>query len=166
MVARLSTRDIWASDFKIGLQCHVQMVHLEHLVQMEVGSMSSTALVHDAEVLERSLKSTGDQIELSLSRETVEMISDVVKARANGQEVIVTQGFEEVTPSEAAVLLGMSRPHVRRLMDRGAIPFRLVGTHHRIRVADVRAFDRAERQRQEEAMSEFSQLQNDFGLLE
>ena len=127
--------------------------------------MNPTALVHDAQTLEQSLASNRDQIDVSLSRETVEFISQVVRAKASGQDVIITQGFEEVTPSEAATLLGMSRQQVRRLMDANSLPFRMVGTHHRIRVADLRAFDQAERERQAKAMDDFMALENEFGLV-
>jgi len=132
---------------------------------MEVMRMNPTALVHDAQTLEQSLASNRDQIDVSLSRETVEFISQVVRAKASGQDVIITQGFEEVTPSEAATLLGMSRQQVRRLMDANSLPFRMVGTHHRIRVADLRAFDQAERERQAKAMDDFMALENEFGLV-
>lgn len=127
---------------------------------------ADAALARDAEALEAALSGGADQVEVSLSRETVEFVSRVVKAKASGQDVIITHGFEEVTPAQAAAILGMSRPQVRRLMDRGALPFRMVGTHHRIRVADLRAFDKAERARQDMAMAEFTALENEFGLVE
>jgi len=123
-------------------------------------------LARDVATLERSLADDRDRVEVSLSRETAEFVSHIVKAKASGQEVIVTHGFKEVTPTEAAVLLGMSRQQVRRLMDAGMLPFRMVGTHHRLRVADLRAFDQAERERQTKAMDEFTALENNFGLFE
>jgi len=128
--------------------------------------MTSTTLARDAQTLERSLANGREQIDLSLSRETVEFVSRIVKAKASGQGVIITHGFEEVTPAEAAVMLGMSRPQVRRLMSRGMLPFRMVGTHHRIRVSDLQAFDQAERERQGKAMAEFIALENELGLFE
>ena len=128
--------------------------------------MTPRTLMRDAQTLERSLVGGQDQINLSLSRETVEFISRIVTAKASGHDVIITRGFEEVTPAEAAAMLGMSRPQVRRLMDRGLLPFRKVGTHHRIRVADLRTVDQAERDRQETAMIEFTALENEFGLFE
>ena len=63
-------------------------------------------------------------------------------------------------------LLGMSRQQVRRLMDAGKLPFRMVGTHHRIRVADFRAFDEGERERQAKAMDESTAHENELGLFE
>jgi len=126
----------------------------------------SPVLTRDAEALHSALATSGDEVNVSLSRETAEMLARVVDAQTQGQEVVITHGLQEVSPAEAALLLGMSRPQVRRLMERGLLPFRMVGTHHRIRVAALRAYDQAERKRQEKAMAEFTALENELGLFE
>src|SRR5664279_2594210 len=92
---------------------------------------------------------SGGQVHVDLSRETAELISRLVDARARGEEIVVAPGDTEVTPTEAAVLLGMSRPQVRKLMDRGLLDFRMVGTHHRIRVSSIVAFRDTERLRRQ-----------------
>jgi excisionase family DNA binding protein len=71
----------------------------------------------------------------------------LVDARARGEEILVSRSHAEVTPTEAAVLLGISRPQVRKLMDRGLLEFRKVGTHHRVQVSSIRAFLESERPR-------------------
>ena len=126
----------------------------------------SDLLVRDAEALHRALAKPGGEVRVALSRETAELISQLVDARARGEEILVTAGDAEVTPTEAAVLLGMSRPQVRKLMDRGLLEFRKVGTHHRIRVSSLRAFLEAERPRRREALAELAALQNELGLTE
>lgn len=123
-------------------------------------------LTRDAEALHRALDTAGAEVEVSLSRETAELITRLVDARARGQEILVTRGNAEVTPTEAATLLGMSRPQVRKLMDQGLLEFRKVGTHHRIRVASIRAFLDAERPRRRSAVAELAEVQNDLGLVE
>jgi excisionase family DNA binding protein len=120
----------------------------------------------DAEALRSALESEGDQVTVSLSRETIEMLNRVVDAQAAGQQVVVTHGLQEVSPSEAALMLGMSRPQVRKLMDRGALPFRMVGAHHRIAVDDVRTCLADERKRRKAALARFSELENELGLTE
>ena len=70
-------------------------------------------LDRDAEALHRALAVAGDEVRVSLSRETAELVARVVDARVRGQQVLLTRGNAEVTPNEAAVLLGMSRPQVR-----------------------------------------------------
>ena len=111
--------------------------------------------VRDAQTLRRALESGGDEVSVTLSRYTVELMTQVVEAEAYG---------DEVSPAQAAHLLGVSRPHVRTLMDRGDIPFRMVGTHHRIPLADLRQYQDAERRRRRTALTRFSELENELGL--
>ena len=123
-------------------------------------------LERDAEALQRALATTDDEVLVSLSRETAEFLASVIDAQAQGQEVVVTHGFQEVTPTEAAKLLGMSRPQVRKLLDQGKLPYRLVGTHHRIPISAIDAFLDIESKRQHAAMAELVALQNELGLTE
>jgi hypothetical protein len=60
----------------------------------------------------------------------------------------------------------MSRPQVRKLLDQGKLPFRLVGTRQRIPVAVVRAALDIESKRRRAAMAELVALQNELGLTE
>ena len=126
----------------------------------------SDVVTRDAEALHRALGADGDRVEVSLSRETAELMSRLVDARARGQEILVTRGNAEVTPTEAAALLGMSRPQVRKLMDQGSLDFRKVGSHHRIQVASIGKFLDTERPRRREALQDLSELQNELGLTE
>ena len=123
-------------------------------------------LVRDAEALRRALAKPGGEVKVALSRETAELVSRLVDARARGEQIVVTAGNAEVTPTEAAVLLGMSRPQVRKLMDQDMLEFRMVGSHHRIRVSSIRAFLEAERPRRREALAELAAMQNELGLTE
>jgi excisionase family DNA binding protein len=52
----------------------------------------------------------------------------------------MTGGPDELlTTGEVAVLLGSSRQHVVDLWERGLLPYVRVGTHRRVRRADVEA---------------------------
>ena len=126
----------------------------------------SDLLVRDAEALHHALARSGSEVKVALSRETAELMSQLIDARARGEEIVVSPRNTEVTPTEAAVLLGMSRPQIRKLMDQGLLEFRKVGTHHRIRVSSIRAFLEAERPRRREALADLAALQNELGLTE
>jgi excisionase family DNA binding protein len=148
-----------------GLRMDRAMLHLLqlfHLEQMEPAM--SDLLVRDAAALHRALATSGDEVKVALSRETAELVSRLVDARARGEEILVSRGHAEVTPTEAAVLLGMSSPQVRKLMDRGLLEFRKVGTHHRVRVSSIRAFLESERPRRREALADLADVQNELGL--
>jgi len=126
----------------------------------------SPVLVHDAEALHAALAGGGDEVQVSVSRETAEMLARWMDAQVSGQEVVVTQGFQEVSPTEAALMMGMSRAQVRRLLDDGKLPFRMVGSHHRIRLDAINRWLEIEDARQEAAMADLIAVQNELGLTE
>ncbi|MDR1237404.1 MAG: helix-turn-helix domain-containing protein [Propionibacteriaceae bacterium] len=126
----------------------------------------SPVLVEDAKRVRRALADARDQSAVVLSREALERIAQWLDAETQGQKVVITEGLREVTPTDAAAMLGMSRTQVRKLMDEGKLPFRMVGTHHRIRVDAINAWLKIEDARQEAAMAELMALQNELGLFE
>jgi excisionase family DNA binding protein len=127
--------------------------------------MAST-LVRDAEALETALAEGGEEVHVALSRGTAEAVARWVSAQARGQQIVVSHGLREVSPAEAAKLMGMSRAQVRKLLDAGRLPFRLVGTHYRIPAAAVDEFMAAERAHSRVALAELMALQNELGLTE
>ncbi len=66
-------------------------------------------------------------------------VRSMLDAVAHGARVVVMQAEEEVTPTAAADILGVTRQFVDRLCKDGVLPFRrLPGSRHRrIRVQDV-----------------------------
>lgn len=123
-------------------------------------------LARDADALRRALDGVGDEVKVSVSRETAEFLARIVDARSRGQRVVVTHGRAEVTPAEAAALLGVSRPQVRKFMDEGKLGFRMVGAHHRIPMESIEVFRAWEREKMTKGMEELSRLQNELGLFE
>lgn len=64
-------------------------------------------------------------------------VGELLAQAAAGGTVAVLAEDAELSPEDAATILGMSRPLVRRRMDAGVLPFRRVGAHRRLRLADV-----------------------------
>jgi excisionase family DNA binding protein len=58
---------------------------------------------------------------------------------ASGEDVVLLRSEQEVTPAEAARILGVTRQYVDRLCEDEVLPFRRLpgSSHRRIRVADV-----------------------------
>jgi hypothetical protein len=55
----------------------------------------------------------------------------------NGERVEAIAEQQDVSPTEASAILGISRPLVVLRMDRGDLPFRYVGKHRRAALKDV-----------------------------
>ena len=71
---------------------------------------------------------------------------------------------EVLTSQEAADLLGVSRPHLAKLLDRGEIPSHKVGTHRRVLRTDVEVFAAQIRLQRWRALTELMHLQESMGL--
>jgi excisionase family DNA binding protein len=94
---------------------------------------------------------SADGSELVLPSELARILIASAGELAAGHAVTVLASETQLTPTEAAELLGLSRPFVVRLLDSGEIPSdRLPGSTHRVvRLADVLAFQaRRERRRE------------------
>ncbi|HXM20337.1 MAG TPA: excisionase family DNA-binding protein [Terriglobales bacterium] len=57
-----------------------------------------------------------------------------------GNSVTILQSRHELTTVEASKILGMSRQFLVQLLEKGEIPFHMVGTHRRLYVRDVMAY--------------------------
>lgn len=87
----------------------------------------------------RATITVGDR-PLTLPSQALGLVTELVEHLAAGRSVTVLSGEEEISPREAAGLLGVSRPFASRLFDEGKIPSRRVGTHRRAFVRDVLSY--------------------------
>src|SRR3954447_7480317 len=86
----------------------------------------------------------GDALEIrageattAVDNETAGLVLALLQARAANRAVLVEALPEEVTTGQAADLMGVTRPTVVAMIDRGELPARLIGTHRRVRTEDV-----------------------------
>jgi excisionase family DNA binding protein len=82
----------------------------------------------------------GKPVEATIPREAFELFLEVLGQLANGHAVTIVPVHAELTTQQAADLLNVSRPHVVQLLEDGELPFSKVGTHRRVRAADVMAY--------------------------
>ena len=91
---------------------------------------------------------TADGTEISLPSSLLQLVVSAASNLAAGRAVMAIPAEVLLTPAEAAELLGLSRPFVARLLERGDIPSEFLpeSRHRRIKLEDVLAFqDRRER---------------------
>ena len=74
---------------------------------------------------------------LELPASAVALLVDVLDAMAAGYGVTIIPEAAELSTIEAAGVLNVSRPFLIKLLDEGALPYRKVGKHRRVRREDV-----------------------------
>ncbi|HEX2590180.1 MAG TPA: 3,4-dihydroxy-2-butanone-4-phosphate synthase [Rhizomicrobium sp.] len=80
------------------------------------------------------------------------LLMEVLNQMARGHVVTVSAIEAELTTQQAAELLGVSRPHLVKLLESGAVPFRKVGAHRRVKFSDLATYRSGERRATEQFM--------------
>jgi hypothetical protein len=80
---------------------------------------------------------TGGERTLALPPTVAAMVESIVDHLLRGERVAILAEDQEISPNDAAIVLGMSRPLVAHRMDAGDLPFRYVGKHRRAKLRDV-----------------------------
>lgn len=86
-----------------------------------------------------------DGTRIDLPDELFDVLRDVVAALAQGLAITVAPKQTVLTTSEAAAVLGVSRPTLVRLLEAGEIPFEQPGRHRRVRLGDLLAYQQRAR---------------------
>ena len=107
-----------------------------------------------------------DNQEMSLPEPIYRLLRDITPALLRGETVFLVPEHKELTTQQAADILGMSRPFLKRLLDQKAIPFRYVGTHRRIRFADVMAYREQREKERQEGMNDLLAISEEMGVYE
>ncbi|UZN04212.1 helix-turn-helix domain-containing protein [Cellulomonas sp. S1-8] len=81
-----------------------------------------------------------DGTEVALPAEVHDVLLQVVEAMQHGQAITVAAHSTRLTTSQAAELLGISRPTLVKLLERNEIPFEKSSRHRRVRLDDVIAY--------------------------
>lgn len=126
-------------------------------------------------LLEKVPGPQGDRLPLSataaqgdtvvLPAELARLLGRIVRTIASGGTITVGAMPEELTSTEAANQLGVSRPTLLKMAEAGQIPAHKVGTHTRFRTEDVMRFRRERLERQRAALDELLALEDELDEL-
>jgi excisionase family DNA binding protein len=121
---------------------------MSEVLEVRPGAMGAEELAEFERVLEHADALVGQTARLvgpdGTAVELPEGIHDVglsiVEHLKAGDGVTVIPMHAELTTVEAADLLNVSRPFLIKQIENGAVPCHMVGTHRRLRLADVLAY--------------------------
>ena len=86
------------------------------------------------------VRAAGGEETLELPAGAVKLLQAILEDMASGQAVMIVPQNAELTTQQAADFLNVSRPFLVGLLEQKKLPFRLVGTHRRVRFEDVLRF--------------------------
>lgn len=127
----------------------------------------SEVLAEEIRNLRAALAGTRENVSvtLDLPRKSAEKVLALLDAERTAGAVVVPIK-ELFTTTEAATMLGLSRPTLMKLVDSGELDHVKVGTHHRIPAEAILAFHRARRTRRDRAAEALAEFSNEIGLVD
>lgn len=139
-----------AGEHRLVEQLHVA---LEAVYRQEQGAQPARLIAPDGESFE---------VPASVYRVLVRVVHEL----AAGNAVAVLPVHAQLTTQQAADLLGVSRPHLIKLLDAGEIAYSRPGarTHRRIRLADLMAYQRRHKEDRRAALDEVAAEAERLGL--
>lgn len=120
--------------------------------------------IQKGEVLKIRVVDDQEEEIIVLPASIVTLLLGMLRMKANGLTMALTPIHGVLTTSQAADMIGVSRPHLIKLLDAGEIPHHKVGSHRRIRGEDVMAYKQNRRRERAAILDELTAEAQDLGL--
>lgn len=127
----------------------------------ESGRRLAAHLESDA-TLRLEVKGTSE--ELTLPPAALRLLVRVLTELGQGNAITVTPLGAELTTQQAADLLNVSRPHLVKLLDEGAMPSRKVGSHRRVKLTDLLTYKKETLAKRHAALDELAALSQELDM--
>ena len=104
------------------------------------------------------------KIIVPLPARAVAIIYEVLEAMANRTPMSLIPHDAELTTQQAADSLNVSRPYLIRQLEENKLQYRKVGSHRRVRFADLIEYEKACRNDQNKALADLNEESKRLGL--
>jgi excisionase family DNA binding protein len=101
---------------------------------------------------------------LELPDAVFRLLKDIVRNMQLGRAIVLIPENQQLTTQRAADLLGVSRPHLIKLLESGDLPHHKVGSHRRIYLQDLLAYQKRRDAERKAALDRIAKEAFDSGL--
>ena len=126
-------------------------------------SVSAAALSKKkADTVKIKIQESGEFV--SIPRKALELLFYIVSTMAEGRSISLIPFDSDVSTQQAADMLNVSRPHVVKLLEKGIIPHKKVGSHRRIKIQDLMEYDEKFKKQQKSSLERIAKLGQLMGI--
>lgn len=118
----------------------------------------------DADHAHLRLHAQGNEESFELPVSVARLLNRILAEMADGNAVTLVPIHAELTTSQAADLLNVSRPHLVKLLETGVIDHTKVGSHRRVRAEAVLRYREEQLKKRAEALDELTAEAQRLGL--
>ncbi len=125
-------------------------------------ALASTLEQIQSDYPEIEIEETNERIKIPLS--ALKLLARILKETSQGKPVSIVPIATEITTQAAAEIIGCSRPHLIKLLERGEIKFTKIGKHRRIKYQDVLEYKKKVKAEQRKLLIEIMKADEESGL--
>lgn len=107
----------------------------------------------------RSVRSKGIKLKvqetgevLTIPKKVFTLLEAILSNMSEGKSISIIPSDTEISTQQAAEMLNVSRPHLVKLLEAGKIPFKKTGSHRRILLEDLIAYDKEQQKSREKQL--------------
>jgi excisionase family DNA binding protein len=101
---------------------------------------------------------------LELPDAVFHLLKDIVRNMQLGRAVVLIPENQQLTTQRAADLLGVSRPHLIKLLEAGELPYHKAGSHRRIYLQDLARYQKRRDAERKQALDSIAKEAYEAGL--
>jgi len=101
---------------------------------------------------------------LELPGAVFRLLKDIVRNMQLGRAIVLIPENQQLTTQRAADLLGVSRPHLIRLLEAGEMPYHKAGSHRRIYLKELLAYRKRRDMERKAALNRIAKEAFESGL--
>lgn len=112
--------------------------------------------------VEIKIQETGEFI--TIPKKALSLLITILSNMSEGKSITIIPTDSEVSTQQAADMLNVSRPHLVKLLENNTIPFKKVGSHRRILLRDLIAYEKILQKTREEKLKFLSEQAQELNL--